>query len=92
MDQLPGVSRPPRPCWAALTVELAHGAGVDLTLQRSGAVSCSPGVHEERGSALGDAHARGEIVRRVPVEVAAEPWAGGEGGWPVLLPVLPCAP
>lgn len=71
-----GLPPTPQPSRTALTVELAHGAGVGLTLERGWAVPCPPGVHEERGGALGDAHAGREVVRRVPVEVAAEPWAG----------------
>lgn len=60
----------------ALTVELAHGAGVYLTLQRGRAVPRPPGVHEERGGALHDARAGHEVVRRVPVEGATEPCTG----------------
>lgn len=68
------VSCPPTAPWGrALTVELAHGAGVGLTLQGARAVPRPPGVHKERGGALGDAHAGREVVRRVPVEVATEP-------------------
>lgn len=74
---LPPTCSPP---WAALTVEVAHGAGVGLTLERRRAVPRPPRVHKEGGGALGDAHAGREVVCRVPVEGAAEPWVGGPQG------------
>ena len=70
--------RPPAdlPRGLALTVELAHGAGVSLTLKRGWAVPGPPGIHKERGSALNDARAGHEVIGRVPVEGATEPCTG----------------
>lgn len=76
----------------ALTVELAHGAGVYLALQRGWAVPCPPRVHEERGGALHDARAGHEVIRRVPVEGATEPYIGQAVRGPACTPAPPCTP